>query len=436
MSDDANIFNERELMCLIKNRLTPRHKEKKQFGEVFTPLWLVERMINKVPEEFYRHPEYKILGPSVGIGNFQVGLYYKLMETLKDKIPNDEKRRKHILENMLYMVELNQDNKEILENILNPERKYKLNIRCGDFLTMDVLKEFGVREGFDMVIENPPYNSGKKLGAAANKSIWDKFVEKSLDVIKPGGYLVMVHPGNWRRPEHKLWKPLTSNQILYLEIHNVQDGKKTFQSDTRYDWYVLKKTPVHTITNVIDERGGKISVDFRKLNFLPNYFINEIQSLVVKNEKGSGNSGKLDIYYDASTYHGSKPHSKTKTGNYKFPFVYGINKNGLTLLYSDLDINKTKQSGWSKVMISKGLYPYPYNDYNAEYGMSEITFGIPISSKRQGEEIIKTIDSPFFDEVFKATKWGAFNIDHRMFKHFDKEFYKNPIITSWKGLNE
>lgn len=33
----------------------------------------------------------------------------------------------------------------------------------------------------------------------------------------------------------------TDNTIIYLEIHNTQNGMKTFKCGTRYDYYLLQK---------------------------------------------------------------------------------------------------------------------------------------------------------------------------------------------------
>jgi hypothetical protein len=434
---EANIFNQGELICLIKDRLTPRNKEKKLFGEVFTPLWLVERMINKVPEEFYRHPEHRILGPSVGIGNFQVGLYYKLMDTLKTKIPNEEKRRKHILENMLYMIELNPDNKELLENILNPERKYKLNILCRDFLSMDILSEFGLEENFDMIIENPPYNTDMQTGRA-KISLWDRFVIRSLELLKKNGYLVMVHPSKWRQPEHKMWDVLTSNQILYLELHDKQDGRKTFQSDTRYDWYVLQKTPYKYSTTIIDTMGKKISMKLNELNFLPNYMMEEIYQLTHGSgplERTATADDELKVYYDSSTYGNNKPNKENPTQSFKQPVVTALNKDGPVIKYFGTDINESKQKGWKKVILSSNeVIRNPINDFEGKLGISNNTFGIAIQNEKQGKEMIKALTSKFFDNLIEATKWQTFQIDYHMFKYFDKNFYKHPLITTWNGL--
>ncbi len=59
------------------------------------------------------------------------------MKGLKTWQPDEELRKKHILENMLYHVEMNPESVKKLQRVLNPEGKYNLNIKCSDFLTFD-----------------------------------------------------------------------------------------------------------------------------------------------------------------------------------------------------------------------------------------------------------------------------------------------------------
>lgn len=72
-----------------------------------------------------------------------------------------------------------------------------------------------------------------------------------------------------------------------------------------------------------------------------------------------------------------------------------------------------------------GRYPYPYNDYNGDYGLSCYNFGIKIKNKK--EEICKAIKSDKFSELLKNNKWGSYNIEWRMFKYFKKDFWKEFI---------
>lgn len=113
------------------------YKKRKENDEVFTPPFLIEEMLDKLPKEVWKEPTKTWLDPCAGLGNFSVLILKRLMKGLKTWQPDEELRKKHILENMLYHVEMNPESIEKLQKVLNPEGKYKLNIKCGDFLSLD-----------------------------------------------------------------------------------------------------------------------------------------------------------------------------------------------------------------------------------------------------------------------------------------------------------
>ena len=110
MSLNSLIDNPKELLELINDCLKPKDIEKKQFGEVFTPMILINEMLDKLPIEVWTNKELKWLDPATGMGNFPIAVYLRLMESLKDVILDEKERKKHILENMLYICNYN-DNK-------------------------------------------------------------------------------------------------------------------------------------------------------------------------------------------------------------------------------------------------------------------------------------------------------------------------------------
>lgn len=87
-----------------------KHEKKKQFGEVFTPPALVNEILDNLPPEMWKDPTKTWLDNSCGDGAFLVQVKNRLMETLKDWEPDDKKREEHILNKMIYGVELQQDN--------------------------------------------------------------------------------------------------------------------------------------------------------------------------------------------------------------------------------------------------------------------------------------------------------------------------------------
>jgi len=120
-------------------------KEKiKENNEVFTPDFLIEEMLDKLSNDVWANPKKTWLDPCAGLGNFSVIILRRLMVGLETIIPNPESRKKHILENMLYHVEMNPKSVEKLKFILDPENKYELNIRCSDFLLYNQPKTYSL----------------------------------------------------------------------------------------------------------------------------------------------------------------------------------------------------------------------------------------------------------------------------------------------------
>jgi hypothetical protein len=93
----------KELLELINECLKPKESEKKQFGEVFTPMKLVNEMLDKLPKDVWSNKNLKWLDPCCSMGNFPIAVYLKLMTGLEKSINDKNKRKKHILENMIYM---------------------------------------------------------------------------------------------------------------------------------------------------------------------------------------------------------------------------------------------------------------------------------------------------------------------------------------------
>lgn len=113
------------------------YEKRKNNDEVFTPPHLIEEMLDKLEESVWNDPTKTWLDPCAGLGNFSVIVLKRLMKGLENWEPDEEKRKKHILEKQLYHVEMNPESVKKLQRILNPDGKYKLNIKCSDFLTFD-----------------------------------------------------------------------------------------------------------------------------------------------------------------------------------------------------------------------------------------------------------------------------------------------------------
>ena len=72
--------------------------------EVFTPRKTGEMLLDALPEDIWKHSEYKWLNPATKNGVFEREIALRLDEGLKDEIPDEETRRKHILQNMIFAI--------------------------------------------------------------------------------------------------------------------------------------------------------------------------------------------------------------------------------------------------------------------------------------------------------------------------------------------
>lgn len=79
-------------------------------GEVFTPRSLIREMLDKLPNDVWFNPNKTWLEPSAGDGNFLVEIKARLLQAGHDE--------KHILDNMLFSVELIDDNHWVLQHRL------------------------------------------------------------------------------------------------------------------------------------------------------------------------------------------------------------------------------------------------------------------------------------------------------------------------------
>jgi hypothetical protein len=70
-----------------------------------------------------------------------------------DASKTEKRLKKHILENMLYMCELNKKNIEVSRKVFDPENLYALNLYQGRYLDLDPYEEWGV-EKFDVILGN------------------------------------------------------------------------------------------------------------------------------------------------------------------------------------------------------------------------------------------------------------------------------------------
>ena len=254
----------------------------------------------------------------------------------------------------------------------------------------------------------------------------------SIKILNKNGYLVFVHPSGWRNIDGKfknVQKEIFNRNLQYLEIHNEKDGLKTFSSETRYDWYILKNEKVIKTTTSIKFQDGKASIiNVIGLEFIPNGEFEKIFSLIAND-----NEERCKVIHDYSIYETRKPWmSRTKDNQFKYPCVYTVNaKSEITYYYSSekkghFDIPKFI---WSNGRISSiGSYV----DDKGEYGLTQFAYAI-IDTPQNLQQIKKIFDSKLFRNLMELCAVGQLTINYKIIAEFKKDFYK--VFTNDNSKN-
>jgi hypothetical protein len=349
------------------------------------------------------------------------------MKGLENVIPNPEKRYGHIIENMIYVCELQDKNLFVFNCVFDLGDSNATNSYCGSFLDEKFDKHmsdvWGV-EKFDIIIGNPPYQTSENENKKSHP-IWHLFIEKSFSILCDGGYLNMVHPDSWRKIGTKFKTAqylLKSKEMIYLECHNIRDGVKTFGVQTSYDFYCVKNINNNNFTTKIKCVNGDVEyIDISKYDFLPNGKFNEFHKLIAKD-----NEDKVVIINDYSYgVNIPQPHmSNNMVGDFKYPCVYTTLKDGtINVKYTN---DKTRgHFGTPKVIWSNGGASTPIVDEVGEYGMTQHSYAI-VDDIENLELIKRAMLNPRFMELMKYADGNSslhrYNV--KAISTFRKDFYK------------
>jgi hypothetical protein len=419
---NKSILNPDELFEFINQKLTPNVKNKKERGEVFTPIELVKEMLDKLPKEVWANPDLKWLDPAVGIGNFPIIAYLNLMDGLKEWQPNEEKRRKHILENMLYMVEINNNNIIILNDLLCGN-KYKLNIHTGDFLEADLNKIFGI-EKFDIIMGNPPYQ--KQVGPNKTQPIWNLFTNLSIDKLNLDGYLIFIHPSGWRNITgnfRDVYDKVMSTKLIYINMNNFKKGNKIFGVGTNFDYYLLQNNDIKQSVKIVDIYDKEYNIDLSKWSFIPSGGFELFEKIIARDDED-----KIDVIYSRSLYGTDKKNmNEKKTDKFKHPCIYTITlRNGIKCFYSE---EKKGHFGIPKVIWTNGLGTYPILDDNGKYGLTQFSYAI-IDDKENLDNIKQTLETEEFIKLMEYVKFTNNKYNYKIISLMKKDFWKTYAFNS------
>ena len=402
----------KELLELINDCLKPKESEKKQFGEVFTPIKLVNEMLDKLPKEVWKNKDLKWLDPAVGMGNFPVIIYLKLMETLKDIIIDEKERKKHIIENMLYMCELNKKNVLICKQIFNFNNEYNMNIYEGDSLELNYLDYFCINK-FDIIVGNPPYQQINDNGCSkgGGNNLYTKFIYKGYDLLTNNGYFVFINPPTYfgigrsnNKDDMNIRKDIFNN--CYMLYINLEECNKYFPNiGSLFIYYIFQKIKkINNKLEIICKYNNKIYSSIINQELLNNmvyipYLLTNTSINICKKIKDTEN--KLKIFHSPDNRGDKKHVKKNKDDEFKYP----IQATGVQILYSS---KPCKNQCNKKVLMSRSGYLRPFYD-DGKLGIGGDCFCCLVENKDEADNIIKLLESKLYTFYININKWSGFH---------------------------
>jgi hypothetical protein len=346
MSLQSLIDNPKELLELINDCLKPKTIEKKTFGEVFTPMnFINDKMLKDIEdywmvknnENIWTNDKLTWYDPATGMGNYPIAIYYKLMEGLKTKIPNEIERKKHIIEKQLYMGELNKKNCFVIKQIFNINNKYKLNLYEGDTLNIKINEIFG-KTKFDIIIGNPPYN--EELTSVGARPLYNKFIEYYVNKCELLSFIV---PSRWFAGGKGLDKfrkmMMNRTDILYIKHYN--DACKIFGNTISIEGGVNYFLIDEKYNGLCDYNGSKVK--FNNFDIILDSKYCGIVNKFLENDKIT------DLYL--GRYFGIESNDKNLTDNNKLIKCYVSQQKGF-IKYIDKKFIK-KEYNFFKVITAE-----------------------------------------------------------------------------------
>lgn len=422
-----------QVIKLYDRHMSPLYYERKHLGQVFTPFILINKLIDEIPQSRMIDPSTTFLDPSAGMGGFLIVLYNRLMISLKSVIPNKDKRRKHIIGKMLFAIELTKNNVARMKKVFGND----LNVHCGDALTTDLNKTFGI-PGVDIIVGNPPFEKPqiKDSPKTGGSTLWIEFVNKSLcEWLLKGGYFLMLLPPGWRKPTNEksrgfgLWNKMTRGAtMLDIKMYDEKESSLFFNKNVsiRFDLVVIHNIiPPQNHKTKIKGTDGKIyNEDLSKYPFLPNAdfkYWNDILNFTISKKT-------FKTIYSASTYYSNNSNISRKQNKiFKYPIIHAIHKNGDPVFLYTNKKNIRGGFGVPKLIFNRlGAWNKPLLDIKGQYGLSQDTFGIIISDEREGQKIKKFFSPETLKKWQNDLMWATSkpSIFWKLFNFVKCDFYK------------
>lgn len=394
---------EENIIKFINENLTIDTEKKNKLGEVFTPIDLINKVLDLLPANVWTNYNLRWLDPCAGSGNFLAIVYIKLMNGLKSWQSNEAKRSNHIIKNMLYFCEIDKANSALIKNLFSNiiGSKVAVNLLVGDFLSDSKQNKEFIKDGFDIIVGNPPFqddptiindneNNNKRIIGHKNK-LYERILDKCLDILLDNGHLGFITPNNlFAGNSSAIYKRIVTDNKL--SVSSIVFEKKPFPGVQQLFCYFLinKVVKSNKISKTTINNEFTTTLLDRPINPVMNW-TNKVESLVKK-------------YISNTVKNGAKYVRGKSVSDYvgnKYKLIYKPDGDKL----STNSLEMAPGYGVKKVVIFAISPSLQFEaDFDGKFGVGPNTFFIPIASINEGKKLMKFLESDEYKELALACK--------------------------------
>ncbi|MGZ9763151.1 Eco57I restriction-modification methylase domain-containing protein [Mycoplasma sp. 5912] len=360
------------------NKLNEDQNHMKSRDDICTPMECVEKMINYIPNELWSRKDLKILDPCSGNGNF--GAYCATKTQL----------------NNIYFNEISELRVDNCKELLNPP-----HLRCGD--AFDLNDEFNIK--YDLILANPPYSGGGNK----NRSLSNKFIEYSIDLLKDNGYLCFITPNNWmsfNNHNTTLKKLLKNGSFIVIDNDVKRYFNKVGSSFCVFVWQKGIFDHKTTIYNSFLKKDIQENVViYPSLPFIPLYISQETLDLVqlLINNDPTGFKYRCDLH----NFTKSILLSDNQDQEFKYPTIHTIKQ----IRYA-----KIKQDIFDKYLIIVPLSTYFLPFITTNFNVTQSVGFYQFDDKKEAEYFLKILKQDIYKVLVHISRFGNFN-NIKVLKH-------------------
>jgi len=371
-------------------------------SEVYTPLELVEEMLDKLPKEIWKNPDLTWCDPCTKSGIFILEVIIRLMKNLK--IGDETFTYNHIINNMVSAYVNVERNKWLVSKIVYGSTREKDRVKI-----LEINKIKKEMPKFDVVCGNPPYqwSSEDKLKQRRNnrENLWSRFLFLSYEeLLKNKGYLSLIIPSSWMSPSKDFANKsiikdiFQKNEILLIDL----DCKKYFNVGSTFSYFILRKNNNNIITS-FKNNEEIFKVDIKNYDYFPiifNKIVFNISNKFFTNKKFNflGQTGlqmRNVQYFDE--YNENEP-------TYNIKAYHTAAKKGYKYFN-----NKSNEHSKRKVLISLSGKYNAFVDDIGDLSQTCMNMVYILNNKEKGKSADQVFNSKIFkfiiDKAYKYTGW-------------------------------